>query len=190
MCVCCVCVHVYVCVVCMFVCVCVHVCVFMLHALNLKICSCKECASTLGQCRLGALSTHYYDYDAYMQDTQHAVLAGEDGDQFLHVLRRQTQDVIDLVPTQQVVAVLAVVVVVVHKVTTHKQLCSLHSAAQQQTNSAEQVIFCLLTLFFPFSSSCIPCTVFNILAACASLLPEYKLWSTASLTWFGWLLTC
>ena len=84
-----------------------------------------------------------------MQDTQHAVLAGEDGDQLLHVLRRQTQDIVDLVPTQQVVAVLAVVVVVVHKITTHKQLCSLHSAAQQQTSSAEQVIFCLLTLFFP-----------------------------------------
>ena len=108
----------------------------------------KERVSTYGQCGLSALGIHYYDYDAYMQDTQHAVLAGEDGDQLLHVLRRQTQDIVDLVPTQQVVAVLAVVVVVVHKITTHKQLCSLHSAAQQQTSSAEQVIFCLLTLFF------------------------------------------
>ena len=68
-----------------------------------------------------------------MQDTQHTILAGQDGDEFLHLLSGQTQDIIDLISTQQVVAVLAVMVVVVDKVTTHKQLCSFNSTAQQQT---------------------------------------------------------
>ena len=124
-----------------------------------------------------------------MQDTQHAVLAGEDGDQLLHVLRRQTQDVVDLVSTQQVVAVLAVVVVVVHKVTAHKQLRSLHSAAQQQTNkqtAQNKSYFVCLLFFSPFFSSCIPCTVFNILTACISLLPEHKVWCY-SITHMVWM---
>lgn len=123
-----------------------------------------------------------------MQDTQHAVLAGEDGDQLLHVLRRQTQDVVDLVSTQQVVAVLAVVVVVVHKVTAHKQLRSLHCAAQQQTNKQRRTshILSACSFFSPFFSSCIPCTVFNILTACISLLPEHKVWCY-SITHMVWM---